>query len=382
MAWLMDAPHVQPAFENWTIALSQLERRPRSFDCLISRLIHHVVKVSLDQLRQRFSDVEERRRRYEWKSEQPSRLVRHEVWRHAYLAHPYLLGAPTDRVAERMCHVFKNVMEVGDKGLLQPVPFTQTDEFMQLFTHLLEEYGSRAGGPPADVIERARRPLARYFEKGRPVGLSMFEAYPLPSAPILVKYGKREFLERMMRNGELRLANAALYNQLGHNDAVRDDETSRTFFIPTYRERLAGKTHTDVQGQRIEFGDDDIVLPLVFDDYYLFSLCEQIHYRMPTDFEADAAIVIRNPALFQQRLISSFLARCPGWVPRAGRVTYYDPYRDYSKFSIPEMAKHFGYAYQKEFRIVFQSVRRVATNLEPLSLSIGPMTEYADLVYA
>ena len=39
----------------------------------------------------------------------------------------------------------------------------------------------------------------------------------------------------------------------------------------------------DSQGHRIEFENDDIVLPLVFDDYRLFSLCEHIHYRMPTD---------------------------------------------------------------------------------------------------
>ena len=128
------------------------------------------------------------------------------------------------------------------------------------------------------------------------------------------------------------------------------------------------------------FDDDDIVLPLVFDDYFLFSLCQHVHYRMPTDFEADSAIVIRDPELFKQRLISTFLAKFPDWTPMEGNVTYYDPYRDYTKFRVPEMAKHFGYAYQKETRIVFRAPKRLSKPLEPVNLNIGSMRDYADLV--
>ncbi|WP_059286944.1 hypothetical protein [Aquitalea magnusonii] len=87
-----------------------------------------------------------------------------------------------------------------------------------------------------------------------------------------------------------------------------------------------------------------------------------------------------SPILFKQRLISSFLARFPDWIPMEGKVTYYDPYRDYTKFRIPEMAKHFGYAYQKEVRVAFKPRSRVSTNLEPLFLSVGPMNDYADLI--
>ena len=87
-----------------------------------------------------------------------------------------------------------------------------------------------------------------------------------------------------------------------------------------------------------------------------------------------------NPVRFQQRLISAFLARFPDWVPMHGKVTYYDPYRDYTKFKVPEMAKHFGYAYQKEVRIALRPRHKPSNTLEPLFLSVGPMTDYADLV--
>lgn len=79
------------------------------------------MKVSLEQIRERYEAVEARRRHYESKSQQPGRLVLHEVWRHAYLARPYLLGAPEDRVAERFCNIFMNAMELSPKGQITPV---------------------------------------------------------------------------------------------------------------------------------------------------------------------------------------------------------------------------------------------------------------------
>ncbi len=186
----------------------------------------------------------------------------------------------------------------------------------------------------------------------------------------------------MFRSGKIRISPAAFYNDVKHNAAVRDDEISRTFFIPTYRERLEGKDHLDFQGHRIRFGEDDIIHPVVVEDYFLFSLCDHIYYRLPTDFGADAALVLRDPIRFTQRIISAFLSRWSEWEPMSGPVTYYDPYRDYTKFKIPEMAKHFGYAYQREVRIVLRSKRRILTTLQPEFLTIGGMEDYADLVSA
>lgn len=186
----------------------------------------------------------------------------------------------------------------------------------------------------------------------------------------------------LLLEGAIRICPASYYNDTGHNAAVRDDETSRVFCIPTYRERLNGITHTDIQGHRLEYKDDDIVFPVVVPDYFLYSLCDYIYYRMPTDFGADAAIVIRDPLRFTQRIISSFLAQFPEWEPMQGPVTYYDPYLDHTKFRIPEMAKHFGYSYQREVRIAFRSKRRVTSKLEPVFIKIGLMDEYADLLWA
>ena len=126
--------------------------------------------------------------------------------------------------------------------------------------------------------------------------------------------------------------------------------------------------------------NDDLLLPVVMPDYFLLSLCDHIYYRMPTDFDADAALVIRDPAQFTQRVISGFLAAWPDWEPLHGPVTYYDPYLDYTKVTTPELSKHFGYSYQREVRIAMRAKRRPRSDLQPEFLTIGPMTDYAELL--
>jgi len=336
--------------------------------------------VSVDAIRSRLTEMNARRAYFEQKAQTPpERLVRHEVWRHAYLADPYLLGAPDDRVAKRFKDVMMNVTELDPHGKLGMHDVLKDDTWTRKFTHMLEEYGSR-GGTPVDVVQKARLPILRYFENGDPIALKLFDGYQAPSTRFLVKYGRKQFLEPMLAEGRTRVCPASFYNNPSHLASVQDDEISRTFFIPTYKERLAGKSALEFQGHNIVFGEDDIVLPVVSRDYYLFSLCDHIYYRMPTDFDADAALIIRDPALFTQRIISHFLAQQLDWEPLHGPVTYYDPYRDYTKIRVPEMSKHFGYGYQREVRIAFKAKGPIKSALEPVFLKIGPMNDFAELL--
>lgn len=341
-----------------------------------------MAQVTVDQLRSRLADVHARKAHYEQKSNTPpQRLVRHEVWRHDYLSYPYLIGAPDERVHKRFCDVFMNTTELGPDGKIGVHDFKKDDSWTQKFTHLLEEYGSR-GGTPSDVIAAARAPVVQYFTNGDPIALRLFGNYQAPPPPFIVKYGQQQFLEPMLREGRIRICPASYYNDSSHLQSVQDDEVTRTFFIPTFRERLDRKDWLDFQGHRVMYGNDDIVVPVVCPDYFLFSLCDQIYYRLPTDFRADAALVIRDPGVFTQRVISHFLASHPDFEPLAGAVTYYDPYRDYTKMTVPEMSKHFGYAYQREVRIAFKSKNTLRTALQPTFLKIGMMSDFADLVAA
>lgn len=335
-------------------------------------------RVTLEQLRSRFAYVEARRLEYERQSA-PS--VKHEVWRHTYLCDPYLIGAPSDRLAKRWTDVFINVTELQPNAKLGVHDFKSDDSLSQKFTHLLEEYGLR-GGPPVDVVQNGRKPLLRYFENGDPIANRIFDGYTKPTTPIIVKYGKREHLEPMLREGRIRVCPASYYADPSHNAAIQDDELTRSFFIPSYRDRLKGTQHIEFDLTRIQITDDDIIARLPLQDYFLYCLCDHIYYRMPTDFDADSALIIREPDRFAQRLISHFLAANPDWEPLYGPVTYYDPYRDYKKMKVPEMSKHFGYSYQREVRIAFRPRRPAREKLVHQNFKIGPMSDYAELLTA
>lgn len=340
-----------------------------------------IVPVTI--LRDRLRMMEQRLYSFDQQAEQNGgKLKRHEVWRHDYLSSPYLIGAPDERIAKRFREIFFNQTELTEKAQIGLLPVDTADSFMSKFTHLLEEYGARSGTPPDTVITEARRSILRYFDNGDPIAAKIFRGYTSPTTRFSVKYGKREFLEPMLHTGRLRICPASYYSDSSHNDAVRDDEIQKTFYISTFRERLKGVHEINFQGHRIVFGDDDIVLPVVANDYFLFSLCDHIYYRMPTDFDSDSALIIRDPDLFSQRVISSFLARWPDWEPMWGPVTYYDPYLDHTKMRVHEMSKHFGYAYQREVRIVLRAKRRPNISLGPEFLDIGPMTDYAELLHA
>lgn len=337
-------------------------------------------KVSIEALRSRYAAMQERRAHYEWKSENTEgKLQRHEVWRHEYLRDPYLLGATDERLAARFRDIFVNQTELGNNALIGLLPADQS-EFMRKFTHLLEEYQARGGQPPDEVISAARAPLLRYFENGPPVAVKIFEGYQPPAGRFLVKYGRREFLEPMLTKGRVRICQASYYNDDAHNAAVRDDEITRIYCFPTYEERLEGRTEIPAGGQQIPIDDDDLLVAMETPDYFLLSLCDDVYYRMPTDFSSDAALVIDDPDRFLQSIISAFLLARPGWQPLYGPIQYVDPYLDRTGWKTPEMTKAFGYAYQREYRIAFRCPKAIKTPLTPEFLDIGSMEDYAELL--
>ena len=333
--------------------------------------------VTISQIQLRLKVFEELKQSLERRN---GLLKRYETWQHDYYKFPYLIGSRSERVASRFRDVFINLSELDSTGKIGVYPkFEEDDSLSQKFTHLQQEWNVR-GGVPSDVVADARKPVLKYFENGDPVATKLFSGFKPPSSPFLVKYSKREFLEPMLSNGTIRICPASYYSDHKHIDSIRDNETHRYFFIPTFQERLKGQTSIRFQGHDICFAEDDIEIPVVVPDYFMCSLCDHVYYRLTTDFEADAALIIKDPILFSQRVISAFLSMQTQWRPLVGNIIYYDPYRDYSKIWIPEMGKHFGYAYQREYRIAFKSNSHIKYGLEPLNIKIGSMVSFAELI--
>jgi hypothetical protein len=305
------------------------------------------------------------------------KIKRHDFWRCEYYRRPYLAGATDDQIRARFCDVFFNVFDLDELGRFTPTAESFVDaRFFQRFTHLLEEYGGR-GGLPADVIRSARAPMLKYLDAQEPQRRAWLNS---SAGQVLVKYSKRQYLEETVRYGRLRVSPASYYNDINHISAIRDCEAERLLIIPTFDERMRGEKSIKYNGAELKFGDSDLEITLISNNYYLYCLCTGLHYRLPIDFEADSALVISDPRRFQRIFSKALRKEFPKSKLRWGEVYYYDPYTDYDKVTDPVMTKHFRYHYQREFRIVIDPRDGGANDWEPIYLELGDLRDLASIV--
>ena len=306
-------------------------------------------------------------------------LPRHESWRHAYFRDPYLIRTSKEDLFNRTCDVFHNIAELDGLGKIAPTAGMMNDAWlMQKFTHLIEEYGGR-GGVPVDLISAANEPLDKYFADGEPVGVRLFRNLEQPKGSNLVRFSRRKYLEDMFHNGRIMVSPASSYSNGSLLNAQKDLETTRSYTIPTHNFLLNGQTHVNIEGKVYDARAGDVEIVENVPDYYAYCMCSEIDRRLPSDFKADAALVISDPKRFQRLFFDSLRSKLKGWEMRRGKVKYYDPFLDYKKYSDLEMTKHFRYHYQKEFRLVARPKRNVGQTLEPFFINVGPMTEYSVL---
>jgi len=241
---------------------------------------------------------------------------------------------------------------------------------LQRWAHVMEEAGGR-GGFLGEMIAAANEPLNKYFEQGEPPGVRLFRDAQESSGPTLVKYSRRDFIERMYRFGEIRIAPASSYSDGSLLNAQQDLEVQREFVIPTAKLFTKGFRHAEIEGRTYSIVHGDVSIVERMEDYYVYCLCREVDRRLPTDFKADAALVIHDRRKFQRLFFKALRERLGNWDMRNGEVTYFDPYTDYKRHRVLEMCKHFRFNYQKEFRILARPKRPNTIELEPFFIKLG-----------
>ena len=218
---------------------------------------------------------------------------------------------------------------------------------------------------------------------------------------VIVKYGKREYMERLLR-GEVYLNSATNYNASMHNQAVRDDELAIDFkggciraLHPTqYYNRDSVPPSSLVErgsGFRPVFHAPDLDLNeyatttiRMATDYWMFCAADLLDPRLFADFEADCCVMLlRKP--FVERLARALPLQLRDVKMSIGRVHYVDPLGARSPGmavtpSMPiHMTKLFRYAYQREIRFVALPNTH-KERLEPRPVQIGSLLDIAELV--
>lgn len=310
------------------------------------------------------------------------KLEMHNLWRLAYYNHPYLLLETDDSIKERFADVFSNGIDISSDGKISFAPMMMNDgRFSRLFTELIEETNWR-GILTRNSITEVSDQINSYFSDGMPLGARMFQGKTEIKDQWLLKFSKREFVYEMHRRGRFRISPASYYAKGSHIRAVKDLETARNYKLKAINEVLEGKSEITFSGRKIPIKCGVVPLQFMMEDYYLFSTCREISRRMPTDFEADAALIIKDKPTFIRRIKDRLLKKLPGWEFLAGKVYYYDPYNDIPKDRNQEFWKHFAYAYQREHRCVIRpKYSKVgAGKLEPFFIEIGPLDDISEVV--
>lgn len=288
---------------------------------------------------------------------------------------PYLARATDDELSARFNDVTPNVIDLDEQG---KICFRTENNgwILQRWGHLVEEYGARGGGFSADpnVVGTL---LHRYFENGEPSGVRLFQNVGGAERNGLVKYSRRQFIENMYRKGIIRIAPASGYTNGNLLHAQQDLEVQRDFTIPTAELAIKGYQHATIEGKSYDISQGDVRIVETVPDYYVYCLCRQIDWRLPTDFESDAALVIHDAKQFQRRFFDAMREKLGGWDMKNGEVIYYDPYLDYKRHKVLEMTKHLRFYYQKEFRLLARpgKKRRIAHDLEPFFIEIGSLED-------
>lgn len=306
-------------------------------------------------------------------------MKRHEWWRHDYRQRRYLEHAASDELKQRFQDLMDNVCDFTAEGKLAMKNPLQDGDCMIRFTHLLEELDLRGEAVRPEMVQGGHFDGRRYVSAKR--AAELWNGLDVPSGTYLLKFGKLKYLRPLVNVGNLRIAPASFYHDPSLNFAVRDSELEFT------EEYYGAKIHHPPNGDYSIPQDQWIEMPIIGNvkstlrsdsDYYIACFSSSYEYRLYDDFEADGCLVIKDIV----RFVNSFKARMeevvPGWNFSFDGVDYRDPYHPNPKLNI-FFCKHFRYAYQKEFRFVWEPPTK-RESLEPIHLELGPLKDYCELL--
>ena len=324
----------------------------------------------------------------------------HNEWAPEYHANPYCRYETREELHQRHQDIRVNTLVLKPSGRMG---LTTDENWYRLQQHVLTELLLR-GEPPTPSNRHPRVPEAQPFFDGELCRkAARVVAARGTDHDVLVKYGKREHMEALLRDGHLYLNSATSYNASVHNQAVRDDELAIAF---KGGDVLAAdppiRSHNRAQPPSEGVADRGVGFRLIHElpelaegqyasmtirmatDYWMLCLADVLDQRLFADFQADCCLVIRRKP-FLERVLRAAAIQLPNVDSCFGRVQYVDPLGA-SPVGLPitpslpiHMTKVFRYAYQREVRFAFVP-RNFQDRLKPRVLRIRPVSDIAEFV--
>lgn len=299
---------------------------------------------------------------------EPQKKRRQEWWEEEYRANPYLAGKPDAHVLDRFRYLLQNTTTLTETGQLG----FETHERLSLYlmrrqTHVLMELGSR-GGIPAAPMPRDGFPQITHPQI--PTGSTAYQARRRTEPGQLFKFGQQRWLGAMLTHGSMRFASASSYSSPIHNNAIRDDELTFTYY--------PGKASPPLEVLRHRPGADWMQIRHP-SDFYLQCFTDRFAVRMFDDFGADSCIVIYDAKEFGRRVITALKKTFPDWFVVGIGASYIDPDDPGDEQIVVPRTKHLRYIYQQEHRFICHP-RAPIKRLEAVPIEIGSIQDIAELI--
>jgi hypothetical protein len=307
---------------------------------------------------------------------------RHIQMRRQYDRQRYARHLSQLELDRRIRDIFINLFILTPDAKLGLPPINETSiGWMEKWTHVVEEMQLRHGGFPRGFSKNIFHadPFPNFASALAGKAADAFRKRALATGSVLIKYGKRVHMERLLHEGSMRIQPASYFARTDLNGAVRDDERRLplSFALSTAEIRKLVLNPQDVPGvtpdQRVDVSFQSPA------DYWIYCVTESIDPRLFVDFEADACVVIRDRKAFAERLQLG-AGRALGRVKsQAQPIQYIDPLLPKTAKMFLPLSKHFGYSYQSEFRFCWFPAEPLS-KLPSMDISIGSIEDIADLI--
>jgi len=293
-----------------------------------------------------------------------------------YSMHRYLRNANDTSLDIRRTDIYANMWTTDIDGSVQRISDPARRKFF--LTKLIElevENSIRHQLGDIDFDEEQIRNIAsRKYKRVRPK-----IARKIPKKDFLVRYSKKNYIEKPFSEGSIRLAPASSYADSSLN-AAQFDEELRHFSVTPDEQLLFKMYGSDTLGgpeRELPVTPLELFRYMEVQNFYVICCATSFDCRMFYDFEADAAIIIFDNDTFISRINSAVLDQVPSKF-KHGKINYYDPYLVKRPQLVPGFSKHFRYAYQDEYRLIWEVSPQIP--LQPFFINIGSMHDIADLV--
>jgi hypothetical protein len=302
---------------------------------------------------------------------------------HYILRGEYLSSVPDFTLSERIIHLMNNIVRLDSSGMVQLSIKEQPDMHARLWDTYAEttlRHGSVQYGQNKEDWDRSKNAMIWSSEEVAEKTARLKSHILDESQQALFRFSNYEFMWELLHEGGVFLPSASTFKSQ-ENLSVRDDELQ--LILTRYLNKAeAAEVMKVFDGPITMKSAKAIQYTVASPDFLVLCLTDAINYRMISDWNAEAAVIIHDVEEFYQRFwnATNKLHTSKLGLER-GKLRYIDPFFDnWAKTKEEDLpfCKHYKFAYQREYRFVIRNNQDLST--EDRKIFIGSLSDIATLV--